>query len=142
MLFLLLALRQWRGRPRAGREAALPGWMATIDGFTAVKSAGLAFVLAVVNPKNLALVLTAAVSVAGATTATGDRVAAAAVFVAIASLCTVVPFAVYLLGGPKAAATLDGWKTWMAAHNAAIMTVLFLILGAKSVGDAVSGLSS
>ena len=29
----------------------------------------------------------------------------------------------------------------MAAHNAAIMTVLLLVLGAEMVGDAISGLS-
>ncbi|WP_436778149.1 GAP family protein [Yinghuangia sp. YIM S09857] len=142
VLFLLLAARQWRGRPRAGQDAELPGWMGAIDRFTAVKAAGFAFVLAVVNPKNLALVLSAAVSVAGASSAVGDRVVAGAVFVAIASACAVVPLAVYLFGGPRAAVTLDGWKTWMAAHNAAIMTVLLLVLGAKSVGDAISGLSS
>lgn len=142
VLFLLLAAAQWHGRPRGGEEAALPGWMSTIDGFTAAKSAGLAVVLAVVNPKNLALVLSAAVSIAGASSATGDRVVAGLVFVAIASLCTAVPLGVYLVGGTKAAATLDGWKSWMAAHNAAIMTVLLLVLGTKSVGDALSGLSS
>ncbi|MEU1494178.1 GAP family protein [Streptomyces sp. NPDC005776] len=142
VLFLLLAVMQWRGRPRAGQDAELPGWMDAIDRFTAAKAAGFAFLLAVVNPKNLALVLTAAVSIAGATSATGDRVVAAAVFVALASLCTVVPLVVFLFGGTSAADRLNGWKTWMAAHNAAIMTVLFLVLGAKSVGDAVSGLSA
>jgi hypothetical protein len=30
----------------------------------------------------------------------------------------------------------------MAEHNAAIMTVLLLVLGAKLIGDAISGLSS
>lgn len=142
VLFLVLAAKQWRGRPRAGEDARLPGWMSAIDRFGAAKSAGFAAVLAVVNPKNLALVLSAAVSVASVTSATGDRVVAAAVFVGIGSLCTVVPLGVYVVGGAKAAATLDGWKTWMAAHNAAIMTVLFLVLGAKAVGDAIGGLSS
>ncbi|NUU22153.1 MAG: GAP family protein [Streptomycetaceae bacterium] len=138
VLFLLLAAKQWRGRPKAGEEAELPAWMATIDGFTPVKSAGLAVGLAVVNPKNLALVLAAGVSIAGATGGSGGR----AVFVAIASLCTVVPLAVYLVGGERAAHTLDGWKAWMARHNGAIMAVLFLVLGVKLLGDAVSGLAS
>jgi hypothetical protein len=30
---------------------------------------------------------------------------------------------------------------WLALHNAAIMAVLFLVLGAKLVGDAIGGLS-
>jgi hypothetical protein len=32
-------------------------------------------------------------------------------------------------------------KVWLAAHNAAIMTVLLLVLGAKLIGDAIGGLS-
>ena len=39
-------------------------------------------------------------------------------------------------------ALLDGLRGWMARHNAAIMAVLFLLIGAKLVGDAISGLSS
>ncbi|MGW1990198.1 GAP family protein [Embleya sp. NPDC001921] len=140
VLFLLLAAKQWHGRPR-GDARELPGWMRTIDRFTPAKSAGLAFALAVVNPKNLALVITAGVSIAGATSDTDARVVAGAVFVALGSLCAVVPLAVYLVGGNRATTTLDAWKTWMAEHNAAIMAVLLLVLGAKSVGDAVGGLT-
>jgi hypothetical protein len=32
-------------------------------------------------------------------------------------------------------------KDWMAANNATIMTVLLLVLGAKLIGDGISGLS-
>src|SRR6266700_1576835 len=61
LLFLLLAIRQWRGRPKAGEEPQMPKWMATIDTFTAGKAFGLAALLAGVNPKNLALTLAAPV---------------------------------------------------------------------------------
>lgn len=37
---LLLALKQWRGRPGDGEEAAMPSWMAAIDSFTASKALG------------------------------------------------------------------------------------------------------
>ena len=36
---------------------------------------------------------------------------------------------------------LAGLKDWMTAHNAVIMAVLCLIIGAKLIGDAISGLS-
>ena len=35
----------------------------------------------------------------------------------------------YLLGGEPAKAELDSMKSWLALHNAAVMTVLFLVLG-------------
>jgi hypothetical protein len=44
--------------------------------------------------------------------------------------------------GTKAKEILDEIKGFMAAHDAAIMTVLFLVLGAKLIGDAIAGLSS
>ena len=37
---------------------------------------------------------------------------------------------------------LGGLKAWMAAHNAAIMTVLLLVLGAELTGDGIGGLSA
>ena len=34
-----------------------------------------------------------------------------------------------------------GLRDWMAQHNAAIMAVLCLVIGAKLIGDAISGFS-
>lgn len=141
-VFVLLGAQQWRGRPRAGQEASQPRWMTAIDSFTPAKSAGLAAVLAVANPKNLVLAVGGAVSIASSSAATGGKTVAAALMILIASLCTLLPLAVYLFGGRKSAAVLAEWKTWMAEHNAAIMTVVLLVLGAKYVGDAISGLAT
>ncbi len=44
--------------------------------------------------------------------------------------------------GAKAKEILDDLKGFMAAHNAAIMTVLMLVLGAKLLGDGITGLST
>lgn len=46
---LLLAVKQWRGRPRAGTEAALPARMSAVDHFTAARSAALGVALAAIN---------------------------------------------------------------------------------------------
>lgn len=98
--------------------------------------------LIVANPKNLVLAVGGGVSVAGADATAAGRVIAVVVMVLIASLCTMVPLAVYLLGGERSARVLGGWKEWMALHNAAIMTTLLIVLGVKYVGDAVSGLAA
>ena len=141
-LFVVLGARQWRGRPKGDQEPALPGWMQAIDAFTPIKAAGLAVVLSAANPKNLVLAVGGAVSIAGATASASAKLVAGVLFVLIASLCTAVPLAVYLVGGRRSAAVLQSWKTWMAAHNGAIMTVLLLVLGVKYVGDALGGLSA
>ncbi|MFJ8663497.1 GAP family protein [Streptomyces sp. NPDC093795] len=115
VLFLLMGVKQWKDRPREGRAAEPPGWMKAIDTFTPGKSAGLAAALAVANPKNLVLAVGGAVSIAASTASTGGKTAAAVLMVLIASLCTLLPLGVYLLGGRKSAKVLGEWKAWMAA---------------------------
>ncbi|TXR99752.1 GAP family protein [Streptomyces sp. col6] len=141
VLFLLMGVKQWKDRPREGRAADQPGWMAAIDRFSPAKSAGLAAALAAANPKNLVLAVGGAVSIAASTAPAGGKAVAAVLMVLIASLCTLLPLGVYLLGGSRSAKVLREWKAWMGAHNAAIMTTVLIILGAKYIGDAVSGLS-
>ncbi|MFC8536650.1 GAP family protein [Streptomyces sp. NPDC057249] len=142
VLFLLMGVKQWKDRPREGRDTQPSDWMKAIDRFTPAKAAGLAAALAVANPKNLVLAVGGAVSIASSTATTGGKTIAAALMVLTASLCTLLPLAVYLFDGTRSPKVLGEWKAWMAAHNAAIMTPLFLVLGAKYVGDTVSGLTT
>lgn len=139
-LFVLLGLRQWRNRPRPGEEAALPKWMRTIDRFTAGKSLGFG-VIPGVNPKNLGLTLGAALVVVQGGLTTGEEVGVMAIFVGLASVTIVGPVVAYLALGERARSFLDSLKTWMGIHNAAIMTVLFLVLGLKLVGDGIGVLT-
>ena len=60
VLFLLLAARQWRGRPSPGAEPELPKWMAGIDALRPGKALAFGVLLAGVNPKNLILAVAAA----------------------------------------------------------------------------------
>jgi Sap, sulfolipid-1-addressing protein len=140
-LFAVMAAKQWRDRPRPGHEAAAPRWMTAVDKFTPGKAAGISALLSGANPKNLALTIGGVASISGATAGTGARAVALALFVVVASLCVLIPLAVYLLGGAKAAATLEGWKSWMGEHNAAIMMTVLTVLAVKYAGDAISGLS-
>jgi threonine/homoserine/homoserine lactone efflux protein len=142
LLFLAIAAKQWRTRPQAGHDAAMPKWMRAIDTFTAGKSLGAGLVLSGLNPKNLALTVAAAAAIAQTEISTGSEAGALAIYVFIGSLTILTPVVLYLALGPKAERLLGGVKTWMAAHNAAIMTVLMLVLGAKLIGDAIGGFSS
>ncbi|MFE7112757.1 GAP family protein [Streptomyces sp. NPDC057575] len=141
VLFLLMAARQWRGRPREAEEAQVPKWMQAIDRFTPGKAVALAAVLVLANPKNLVLVVGGAVSIASSGASAGGKTLAVVLKVVIASLCVLLPLGVFHFGGDRAEGILAGWKAWMAAHNSAIMTVLLLVLGAKYLGDALTGLS-
>jgi threonine/homoserine/homoserine lactone efflux protein len=141
-LFLLLAVKQWRSRPAAGEEAAMPKWMRTIDTFTAGKAAVGGVVLSGLNPKNLALTIAAAAAIAQTGISSDEEAGVMAIFVALGSLTILAPLVIYFALGSRAARILDGLKTWMAANNAAIMAVLLTVLGFKLIGDAISGLSA
>ena len=141
-LLLLIAVRQWRRRPRAGAEPELPAWMATIDRFTPGRAAGMAVVLAGVNPKNLLLTVAAATAIAQTGASGGDAAIALAVFVVLGTLGPGAPVALYFALGARAARPLAELKAWMAANNAAIMAVLVLVIGAKLIGDGVSALAA
>jgi threonine/homoserine/homoserine lactone efflux protein len=140
LLLLLLAVRQWRSRPAPGREAELPAWMRAVDSFTAGRAFGLGALLSAVNPKNLALAISAAATIAQAGLSGGGSAAALAVFVVLASASIAVPVVFYLVGGSGAKATLDGWKAWLGANNATVMTVLLAVLGTVLLGKGIGGL--
>jgi Na+/phosphate symporter len=137
-IFLLLGVRQWRTRPRHGEEAATPAWMAAIDDFSAVKSCGLGILLSAVNPKNLGLTIAAALSISGAGLSGSEEVAVMLIFVLIGSLTIIVPVVGYLVARDRAQGALDSMKAWLIANNHTVMTILFLILGAKLLGDGIS----
>lgn len=139
VLFLVLARKQWQQRPRPGVQPESPKWMAAIDQFTAGKSFGLGVLLSGVNPKNLALTLAAAASIAQAGLGGGETVVAVAVFVVIGSLTVAGPVLYYLAARDSAKGALDTMKQFMSDHNAVIMMVLFIVLGVKILGNGIAG---
>jgi threonine/homoserine/homoserine lactone efflux protein len=142
VLLVLLAIKQWRGRPRGDTAPELPAWMKTIDTFTPIKSAGMAVLLSAVNPKNLLLVVGAAAAIAQTGASTIDQAVALVVFILIATLGVGAPVAIYFLMGDRASKILGELHDWMARENATIMAVICLIIGAKLIGDAITALAS
>jgi len=141
LLLLAVAVKQWQGRPRAGQDPEMPRWMAAIDDFTTGRAFGLGVLLSGVNPKNLALTLAAAASLAQAGLSAGGDAVGVAVFVAIGSLTVAGPVLAYLLMGERAERVLGEIKQFMSDHNAVIMAVVCLVLAAKLIGNAIGGLT-
>ena len=140
-LLLLVAVRQFRGRPHDGEEPQMPTWMATIDKTTPVTAAGLGALLSGANPKNLLLAVGGAATIAGTGISAGQQAIAYLVFGLIATLGVGAPVAIYFVMGARSQKLLTGLKDWMSAHNAVIMAVLCLIIGVKLIGDAIAGLA-
>ena len=139
LVFLAMAAQQWTKRPRPGKEPETPGWMATIDAAPPARAALLGAALSGANPKNLALTLTAAASIAEADLGAADTAIAVGVFVALGSLSVAGSVLFHLLAGDRAARPLAAVKRFMADNNAVIMMIVLLLLGAKLLGDGLAG---
>lgn len=142
VLLVLLAVKQWRGRPQGDAEPALPAWMKTIDTFNPARSVGMGVLLSAVNPKNLILTVGAAAAIAQTGTGAGNQAVALAVFIVIASIGVGSPVAIYFFMRDRATKILADLHGWMARENAVIMAVICLVIGAKLIGDAITALSS
>lgn len=142
ILLAVVAVRHWRDRPRGTEETALPKWMQTIDRFTAGRAAAFGITLSAINPKNLLLAIGAASAIAQTGASAGRQAVALAIFIVIATLGVGTPVALYFALGERSKHILDDLKAWMARNNAAIMTVICLVIAAKLVGDAITALSA
>ena len=139
---LLVAVRQFRGRPKDSDEAALPKWMASIDSMKPLTVLGLAALLGGVNPKNLLLAVSAGASIAQTGISGADQAIAYAVFALIGTIGVGAPVVLYFALGERSASMLATLKDWMGRHNAVIMAVLCLVIGVKLIGDAIGALTS
>jgi hypothetical protein len=116
--------------------------MSAIDEFGAGKSLGTGALLSGANPKNLALTLAGASTIAAAGLTTSEEIAVFAIFVAIASVTVAAPVLVYLVMGDRVEGGLNSLKEWLVVNNHTVMAVLFVVFGAKLLGDGITILSS
>jgi threonine/homoserine/homoserine lactone efflux protein len=136
---VLLGAKEWRSRPHGGEKATLPKWMSAIDSVTPVKAFGLGALLSAVNPKNLALCLSGGLLIGSAGLSGGDEVVAVAVFVVIGSSSVAVPVLGYLVAQRRLAHPLDELKEWLTVNNAAVMSVVLLVIGETIAGKGLAG---
>jgi threonine/homoserine/homoserine lactone efflux protein len=140
VLLLLVAVREWRGRPRGAEEPAAPKWMSAIAAFSPVKAAGAGVFLSALNPKNLLLAIAAAAAIAATGIPGGEQAVAYAIFTLIGTIGVAVPVVMYFALGDRAPRLLGSLRAWMEHNNAVIMAVLLLVIGVKLIGDGIAGL--
>jgi threonine/homoserine/homoserine lactone efflux protein len=139
-LLLLVAAKQWRGRPAPGEDPPMPKWMGALDSFTPVKALGAGILLSGLNPKNLLLIIAGAAAVAGAGASGGEEAIAWAIFTLIATVGVATPVVIAFAMGDRSKDLLDRLKGWLAHNNGVIMAVLLLVIGVKLLGDGIAGL--
>lgn len=140
LLLLFLAYRNWKKRPKPGEDVPMPKWMSSIDSLKTGKALGLGALLSGANPKNLALIIGAGVTIASAGLDLTETIVALVIFIILACVTVAAPVIVYLVMGDKATPTLDSWKSWLTHNNATVMMVILLLFGVKLLGDGLGAL--
>lgn len=139
VLLLALAVKQWRTRPAPGEEPSMPAWLAAIDKVTPGKALALGVRLSAINPKNLLMIVGAAVAVSQLDVGVGAKTVTGVVFTILAASTVAVPVVGYFTMRERATSWLQGLKVWLTANNAAVMAVLLLVIGVSLIGKGIGG---
>ncbi len=140
VLLVVLALRQWRGRPASGDRAELPKWMAGVDSIMPGKALVLGLLLSAVVPKNLLLALSAGLIVGEAAFSNGRAALVIVVFTAIATSTVAVPVVAHLVAPARMRGPFERIREWLVENNVAIMVVLLLVIGVVMIGNGIASL--
>ena len=138
---IVLAVRQWRSRPKAGDELELPGWIAKVEGITTSSAFVMGAFFGGIKPKNLLLSIGLGVSLEALTLSTSEAAIVIAIVALIASIPVMVPVIISLVALDRVAGTLDRLRAWMVQNNAAMVGTILLLVGVLLIGQAVSTLA-
>ena len=136
-LLLLLAVKQLKGRPKKGEDPEMPKWMAKMQDASPIFAFGMGAFLSGLNPKNLIFDIAAAAAIVAGDLSNSQQIVAVVIFIILASLTIGIPVLWYLIAGESAKAKLDVLRGYLVQYNWVIMCVLFLVLGAKFIGQAL-----
>lgn len=139
LLLLFFAYRKIMKRlRRSGDDSGddgLPGWMASTENTTPLKSLRSGLLISAANPKNVALAAAAGVTVTAAHLSATSDVWGIVVFVLIASMTILVPVAGYLIVPARMDAPLQSVKGWMSTNHGVMTALLLLVFGVVLIGN-------
>jgi threonine/homoserine/homoserine lactone efflux protein len=139
LILMVLGVRQWLGRPRAGEVSEPPSWMAALGTFTPTRSAGLGLLMSAVKPKNPLLTIAAAAAIAEAGLPVGQEAAILLAFTLVASVAVIGPVGVLLTMGERASRVLHRWQVWLSRNNDVVMSIVLLVFGLILVAMGLRG---
>jgi len=136
-LLIVMAVGQWRKRPRQGAEPVLPKWMEALDTISFPLAAGFGFLLAAVNPKNLLMAVGAGTAIGAGGLDGGATTVVIVVYTLLAGSTVLVPVTAYLVAAERLRGPLDALHHWLGRENAVIMSVLLLVIGVSMLGKGI-----
>ena len=132
---VVVAIQKFRHRPGPDDEPSLPAWMDGIAGFGAGRSLAVGAGIGAGNPKNIAVALGAAVVISSSGLPGAQQAVVIAVYVVLASLGVGAPIVAVIALGDRSTAVLESWRAWLNRNNAAMLAVIYLLLGVLLIGN-------
>jgi len=139
---LFLSYRNFRNRNIEATDDSGPGWLKTVDKVSVPAAFGLGAASGGANPKNLALIPGAAVTIVGAGLTTAGLVWTSVVFALIGTCGVAIPLVIPLFAGEKKDEVLTSLRQWLTRNSPVIMMVLLFVLGWNLIGKGLSGLGN
>lgn len=118
----------------------LPGWLNSVETFTAPRSLSLGLGIFLLNPINVSCAFVAALDIRLG----GLQSPAPAIFLAVFILLSIIPMAVpvflVLTQGEKSAPVLAKIRTWIAKHNGTLSAVFLVLIAFTQIQKGLAAL--
>lgn len=136
-ILLVVGVVALRKHLRRSSPAAEPKWMKTLDSASMLTVFVLGGII-VLNPKNVPLMVSAAVDYAQASLGAVQLAIVVTVFAALGSLLIFLPIVLVHLARPASARLFQRMRPWLVAHNAIVLAVICWIAAVAMLGRAFS----
>lgn len=133
---LVLAARSLGARGAAKQ----PGWMKGVAGWSPRQAFATGLGLGALNPKNLAIIASAASSLLAASPAPADHVPSVILFALVGSIGVAGPAIYRLAGGEGAGRALARGDEWLQARSSVLSAVVLAVLGVIVLVNGVTAL--
>jgi hypothetical protein len=136
VLLILVAVQQLLAASAAADRRAR-NWMGAVDRLTPARAGALGFLLAAVYPKTVLLTASGAASIAETMASAGAKAGVLAGFILVGTLGVATPVVIHQAMGERSERVLGRLRAWIDRHSAIAIPVLFALIGATLVIDAI-----
>lgn len=135
---ILFGIYRWL--TQKGHSGESPAWMRSFATITPVRAGITGAVLAVVRLEVLVICLAVGFDIGSNGLSVAAQWICAAFFVAVAASSVAIPVLAYAVAGHRLDDGLARLKDWMDRHNAALLAVVLIVIGAMVLYNGISKL--
>lgn len=135
----LIAFGVYRWLTRKGHSES-PKWMRAFATMTPSRAALTGLLLVVVRLEVLTMCALAGLAIGSSGLARPDEWTAAVIFIVVAASSVALPVLAYVGAGSRLDASMTSLKLWMEKNNAALLAVIFVLIGAMVFHNGIKAL--